>query len=378
MFEKIHRIFGKDSQSEGNKNRIPDMNDEIYVKNLKDPLKSHIRSVNDKLLPLYNEANEKANQAQKKHKQLAWLSLLAICFAAVLAVIQVTNLFHWTHILLIEMITVLGAFFVFAFDKVSLKNHANYHTKWLLERHRAERCRFLKFRQIIDPLEKKEFDERVQMIREIKEKKDVEDWISQTGLPIDDYSFRPPESELGFWELMQYYLDVRLTYQIHYYSGKNKKNPESKSILKNVEVYLFFIIGIITLLHIILEIWFKQFNFSAMEMHNNDINLAYIAIVIVAILFVIHTGFKIYAGYSAYPHIYTSYRTTVNSLEYTKEQINKIKNAEKTKNSNYFNNPSEDEIRELIKTIVNLYSCEEIMQSEHSHWFGIISNTNVI
>jgi hypothetical protein len=353
---------------------INDVRDSEYVSSfVLNPLQTHILQINDQILPLYERADINSRLAQKMHLLMGRFSLACVLIAASLALFQIAFI-PVDNIIYIELCVILGSILFLVIDKI-----LGYHHSWLIERHKAERYRFLKYRQIIDPLPLVEFEKQKNEIDNIKTINDIGKWIHHNGLPIDDYSFNPPKNRTEFCSLLSYYTKVRLPYQINFYRSRNDKNKKRKQLLQSVEISLFILIAGLTLVHIGYEKLLDPSFHHYFEEYFHGISIGFFAIFSAALLFIYHAGCKFVRGIFAYPDLIENYQSTLHSLEESQKKILAIQKTICSLNASLnFNNISIPEYQAIMKDYMLLYNCEETMQKEHSTWFSIISLTDVI
>lgn len=225
---------------------VRDMGDEGFFPLLSGELQVRIRSINDFIVPLYQKADESSGNAQKWHKRISKVAFIAVTIAAVIALIQISKLYQSELLLMAEMIAILLAVGSWVVEIL-----VGFHTRWIIERHKAERYRFLKFRQVIDPYPADRFKSECRVVGNIhirspverfvnwlvrnKQRNNGEDafepvstWTETGGLSIDDYSFKSPASGDQFWELVRYYVCVRLRYQLAYYKKRACKMQDGR------------------------------------------------------------------------------------------------------------------------------------------------------
>lgn len=378
-----------------------DMGEDRYLQILSEELEIRIRSINAVIVPLYTNANLAANNAKKIHKLISKIAFLAATIAAILALIQISKLHQSEFLLLAEMTAIL-----LAIGSWILESILGYHKRWITERHKAERYRFLKFRQIIDPHPAERCKTEVLAIQAIRvdspvktfiykilnfhnqnnqqydaenDTKDqlrpISDWTETAGLCIDDYSFKTPVQGNRFWELIQYYICVRLNYQLSFYKTESMKNAKYETVLKFLCPSVFCLIAMVTIAHVFYD-WGSSYSFeSAAPVGELDLGLGFILIFIAALLFVIHSGLKTLKGIFAFPLVYKTYRSTANALSRCRDDL--LRNLENSTQGG-INQDGREYLQALDRSLMLVYNCEEIMQREHASWFTIMNQTEMV
>lgn len=364
-----------------------DMGDEAYLPVFSPEHKTRIQSINSTILPYYEKANKASNDAQKLHKRFSKITIFSVIAAAIFGIIQVSKIYQSELLLLIETVAIVLAVGSWIIDVL-----LGCHNRWIIERHKAERYRFLKFRQVIDPLHADTFRDECQAIEDIhsdtclkrfsrwisvanQENGLVSNWTEAAGLSIDDYSFKPGAPDTQFWELVRYYICVRLRYQISYYEGKSRQNAGLAILHKFVGPCLFFIIALMTIAHVFYD-WGGDYSVeAAASVAHYEFGIGFILIFIAALLFVIHSGLKIMKGIFAFPLIQKVYHSTGKALSRCNDEL--VQYLKKAVSGEI--KPGEKEyIKSVDRSLMLLYNCEEIMQREHAFWFAIISQTEMV
>lgn len=98
------------------------------------------------LLTHYGEADYRALNQQKWHRRMAALAAVLGTLAVLLALVELSHLIPGSLPAGVEIVAV-----VIAAAAVVLGGLLSFQRHWLLERHKAERCRLLKFGFITDP-----------------------------------------------------------------------------------------------------------------------------------------------------------------------------------------------------------------------------------
>jgi hypothetical protein len=132
--------------------RVQDMDDAVELELGCLPslqLREAVKYCQAKLLPLYDAADQSALRHQKRHQRITVFAALTGAFAVLFAIMQLTPLASWLSSSMLASGEAVAALFAIAAVIYGLR--AAFHTKWLVERHKAERYRLLKFCALFDP-----------------------------------------------------------------------------------------------------------------------------------------------------------------------------------------------------------------------------------
>ena len=110
------------------------------------PINDILTSCHKILFRRYQKSDKAALRHQKHHKRLTIIAVVCGAIAVLFAIIQLSGFFLFPWPMWVEVLAAL-----ITFVAVVLGIEQARHPRWLLERHKAERCRFLKFRALIDP-----------------------------------------------------------------------------------------------------------------------------------------------------------------------------------------------------------------------------------
>jgi len=143
---------------------------------------------------------------------------------------------------------------------VGLGIGSHFMKKWLLERHRAERCRFAKYRVLVqlaaagdEPAAVgaclKEFECLIRQIHALDDE-DLEEFMEEDPIPDD-----PPEVHGGgkvqhkLQELVEHYVKQRLQAQAKYFFTQSRKKGAVDAWVKLIPPFLFFFSIVFALVH---------------------------------------------------------------------------------------------------------------------------------
>ena len=123
-----------------------DMEDSKEDLNHFQPLNDILTRCHNILFRRYQKSDTAACRHQKHHKRLTIIAAVCGTIAVLFAIVQLSGFFLFPWPMWAEVLAAL-----IAFAAVILGLEQSRHPRWLLERHKAERCRLLKFRALIDP-----------------------------------------------------------------------------------------------------------------------------------------------------------------------------------------------------------------------------------
>jgi hypothetical protein len=190
----------------------------------------------DVLIRTYLEADHASLDAQSSHRRwvicAAFSATLAVALAIVqLAIAQFPGLpkGYVPYMVAFEVLAVLAALLAFSVGNKTRR-------EWLTARHKAERCRFLKFSSLILPDVYKQGEllregcanqlgDQVEIVKTLGYK-DVEGWLADDSLPS------PPgrisaRSFTELTELRDYYREKRLDFQAAYFKKQAERDVQT-------------------------------------------------------------------------------------------------------------------------------------------------------
>ncbi len=310
------------------------------------------------ILPAYKQADAEAIRHQDRHRKLANAAAFFASVAVLLAIFQLA------FPALVERLGVTGvptletASAVAALIAVALGIIIAGKSRWLLERHKAERLRFLKFGFLIDPdiwCDDARFENRLSKlqgsIKEVREMSasDYRDWLEELGAiqipiptvacPIDDDTMRT---------LVDYYRAKRLVYQKKYFENRTKRFIRFSQLDEWLAPVLFFGTVVSVLLHYALDLaghgpasheWSRFFIFLA------------------ASLPAVGAGIRTMSAVHHPQHNRIRYRSKEAVLAHVDEHLLKAASAE--------------------ARIRDMEFCEQTLEFEHREWSRLMIATDV-
>lgn len=207
------------------------------------------------LLNIYRAADHEAKSRLREHRGAVVLS--AVCgTAAVIAAILELYLNRGDFLGVGTEFT----FAILALLAVIVGVRAAWMPKWLLERHRAERCRFAKYRALVrlaaagrdlDALGLclDDFKEQVKKIERLDED-DLDQFMQEDPIPDDPPAVKQDaQVQASLYELARHYVKQRLASQAKYFFTQSRKKNAVDAPLRLLPPALFFLSIFFALLH---------------------------------------------------------------------------------------------------------------------------------
>ena len=189
------------------------------------------KKCNKSLYQIYREANLKAIKFQRINNYIILAFIVAIALSILGALCNDLWFGHYLWLIL-EIGGVIVALVLLFYQKVLshyFRKIPNCHDLWVIERHKAERCRFLKFTDLLwpDPGGHPIYDEKVSEIDSIHEKRDIDKWIVEEALTthpaleiIEEKIEKNERPDHDYVDIFRYYLCRRLFLQTQYYKNR--------------------------------------------------------------------------------------------------------------------------------------------------------------
>jgi hypothetical protein len=329
-----------------------------------EPLTTAIPKFNELLNLKYKEHDEDAIVKQNNRNRYLNSTIRAGTGALILAVFQFLLIafnIEVSYQLLfagIEVLTVLFAVYAI------YGGYQLFHIRWLLERHKAERLRLLKFRYLINPILwcnnptnieswYKKLNEEIDKIENLEEE-DIDSWIIESKIE------KPPEITGCYYNknniaaFLRYYLDKRLNHQKNYYCEKIKTlSKEDKKIPEKLPLRLYLTGVIFVIIHIISAFLYYITNF--LLIHDLSFIFLFFAILfplLGAAISSTRSGLEISRSIRIFKGKYSAI------VEFEKKIETQL---------NEDNLPWKE-----IGTI--LWECEKFFEAEHHEWLLLIKN----
>lgn len=336
--------------------------------------------VRAQVFELYQAADARAMANQKMYRRIVPWMLMFATSAVILAIAQMwtadlatllthdqehrDHVYHIMHTALIATesiaIALTAALALWAF-------FGQFHKKWLLERHLAERCRLLKFDMLRRPALWCQEDvdlgawgdtmaERVAALEQLHAPSfgDVHDaWAKLEHWTRDMEVPRPPNRS----EMMQcagadispflaYYLDRRLNVQRQYFERAIKAQKDSDHFVHKLPTLLFVASVVAAFAHIVLAV--------ATGAHAGWLGFtSTVMIFLAAALPVLGAGIRVYRGAFEFARNAMRFDAKLIALNsYAKRLGDRI------------------DVTDALETVWN---CEQIIESEHREWLRLMT-----
>lgn len=205
-----------------------------------------LRVCEEVLGPLYRASDEAAKKHQRQHRLLTVVAAVCGTLAVLFAILELSHLVHLEWLTELELgVTVI------AVAAVVLGGLASRQSQWLLQRHKAERCRLLKFRFLIDPVlwgsSGTISGQRVEQLRrdaqavESLTTAEMHRWLTEDvvpEMPAEKETTQPPDPVRA--ALIDYYRTKRLDVQIAYFADGIRRNVRLDWPTRQLPVLFFF------------------------------------------------------------------------------------------------------------------------------------------
>jgi hypothetical protein len=316
---------------------------------------AELEKVREAIGRVYSSANHSAAVNLFWHRIAAPSVALFGTFAVILAILQ---LYGWKpfseegeFIFAITAILVVGVGIAFGFMR-----------KWLVRRHRAERCRFLKFNFLLD-LESagRERDRLLRTARKFRDQAnaleevdydDMEQWLEEDQVLQDPPTLDENEIVLSDMHVLaEHYLRTRLAVQSRYFLRQANRDMRSNWRFKNVPA-LFFVASIcFAVAHFVIQHYWTQFE-----------HVTPFFMLLAAVLPVAGACIRALRGIGEYSRNTIRFRAKHNALS------DLIKDMERALSEQ----PKALELQSL------LWKGEQILEGEHREWLRLMMETEWI
>jgi hypothetical protein len=301
------------------------------------PVRDALAFCRDTVEADYRQADALALRHQRYHRLLTITAAVFGTTAVLLAIVQLSGLFRgmWP-------VQLSGIAVAFALIAVITGLVSSQRLNWLLERHRAERYRLLKFRFLIDPVlwsggkeEAKAWMNRFTSEDEVPE--------APTPLPhgkTDENTIRG---------LIEYYQKKRLGVQMDYFAGRALRNVRMHRYTWFLPPLFFFSSVLAVSGHFIYDI-VASANGSQAEV--TTANLFVLFVVLAAAFPVIGAGVRSLRTAYEFARNNSRFRAKLVALRRLAERLRQEKDPE--------------------AIFSDLWSCEQILESEHREWLRLM------
>ena len=319
------------------------------------PLRDALALCRDTAEVGYRQADASALRHQRYHRLLTITAAIFGTTAVLLAIVQLSGLFRgiWPGQL-------SGIAVAFALIAVIAGLVSSQRLNWLLERHRAERYRLLKFRFLIDPAlwsgKKDEakarmsrFTNEVDNIRALN-RQALRRWIDEDEVPEAPTPLPHSKTDENIIrDLIEYYQKKRLGVQMDYFAGRALRNVRMHRYTWFLPPLLFFSSVLAVSGHFIYDIVTSAHGSQA---EVTTASLFVLFVVLAAAFPVIGAGVR---------SLRTAYEFARNNSRFRAKLVALSRLAERLR--------QENDPEAIFR---DLWSCEQILESEHREWLRLM------
>jgi hypothetical protein len=328
----------------------------------------------DSLLAFYFECDSAAEHAQRVHKRCVLVAAVFAALAVCLAIIQLPVSFARVEMVgnpfVIRLLSRNLSFVELLFAVTALLSFLNGQQSretWLTERHKAERCRLLKFASMIHPglwtldelpreQRPPELSDEIGKVREMSYPA-VGTWLDNDKLPSPPGRILPHNLK-QLTELRDYYREKRLQSQSKYFKKPSERDVRWGELLRNLP-YDFFKLSVgLVLVHSVISalsgaVWFNS--------HTELLFLAEVSsdtlIVGAAFLPVFGSGIRTYTSAKEANRNISRFQAKSVALRVIDERLGRCEITETA---------------EAESVLRDLWCAELIMESEHREWLRLM------
>jgi hypothetical protein len=218
----------------------------------------------------YWPSNEDAIRFQAKHQWITtwalWTGTAAVT-AAIAQLIAFKTTQHETLKMVLAGLEFLAAFGAGIFVVRGVKQAIQ--KKWLLERHKAERLRFLKYRSLLEAVTNANLGDDLRNWKlGVRREADTIRWLDEDEMirwlkenrrvKKDDESMTPAVGNEDLNDIMEYYKRKRLEEQIKYLFRKSQRTSASDSLTKFVPPVFFVLSIACAVSHMVVDVVFGR------------------------------------------------------------------------------------------------------------------------
>lgn len=319
------------------------------------PLRDALTLCGDTVEVGYRKADASALRHQRYHRLLTITTAIFGTTAVLLAIVQLSGLFPgmWP-------VQLSGIAVGFALIAVIAGLVSSQRLNWLLERHKAERYRLLKFRFLIDPAlwSRKKEKAKARMERLADEVEDIKAlnrqalrrWIDEDEVPEAPTPLPHSKTDQNAVRgLIEYYQKKRLGVQMDYFGSRARRNVRMQRYTWFLPPLFFFSSILAVSGHFIYDIVASAHGSQA-EVTTS--NLFVLFVVLAAALPVVGAGVR---------SLRTAYEFARNNSRFRAKLVALSSLAERLR--------QENDPKAIFR---DLWSCEQILESEHREWLRLM------
>jgi hypothetical protein len=337
---------------------------------------------------LYIKADQAAMRFQKSHQATAKGSAVFGGLALALATISLALLREDSSRFREVTVGVLGLFeLIFATWAIFLVSRGvlkDFKEHWLVERHRAERCRLLKFAYLTDPLLwtgramdrqlwSGELDSDINEIKTLG-RNEILLWLTTDAPP----AIRRPHlagwpNEAACESLLNYYWRKRLKDQMDYFDRKSRQHEESDHITRRYPSAFFFGGVVFVFLHLLTDS-FKavlRLQGSAPDLIRPLFYLNLFFLICAALLPAIGAGVRTYRMAHEFARNTTRFKAKHSALCKLRRQLAEVlhETPDPAGNHGQALSSSQGEANAVLR---ELGFCEYVLDSDHREWLRLM------
>lgn len=369
--------------------RMRDMDDGYMLDKLEWPASPRLRAALDycrqTLEPAYQAANARALRNQTRHRRITIAAAVTGGVAVVVAIAQLTPLRH--SLVKDKWVAAFEALMaVCALTSVLLGVLAALRDNWLLERHRAERLRLLKFKALFEPplfaaqdtdlqTWRKWLDDELARIQALRSKPaehtpagDTEaqaegtmtGWVeAEPSLDVPDKWRTLQVASAELLDLLKYYNLKRLEVQCTYFYDRAHRRVKLDTSTRHVPVYAFFGSVAAALLHFLLD-------FFGLHEPNEAAVPFWQLIFLAAALPIIGATFRTIRSANEFSRNTIRYQAKLTSLLL---HADKLEREAATLKAAGHTSLAAGEIERIC---LELWGCEQDLEAEHREWLRLM------
>lgn len=350
-----------------------DMDDETDAESIRDlPLLNNaLEFLNAQLRSPYRAADQKAVEDQRMHRNLARTAIVAGGASIICAILQLALSTTATPGSLAVLLRAFEGFAVLlGVVAVAVGVYAKYDHEWLIERHKAERLRMLKFsafgrpefwEQDTGPW-KRWVEKQIAEIDAVQSVKQLELWTNAGR--VEPFNFTPPSEHPDVMDpaIAKYYRIKRVDFQSAYFITQANKLGKHSRKLSKWGLPLFLLSVGAVLFHFAAE--FLEHNHEKWHIPIDEVTLRNAGIWFLALAVLLPTiSLCIRAWIGAFEFARSSYlfEAKHNALAMTSQNMIDSITAEKVAaNSTY------------VDTMRHVANVEHFLEHEHREWLRLM------
>jgi hypothetical protein len=327
------------------------------------------------------EADAAAGVCQSRHKIIVAVAAIFGTLAIILAIAQLT-LSHLPNLppddeaaIRVWLMASEAVAVVLAAGAVCWGAFGQIHHKWLEQRHRAERYRFVKFAWLINPatlsVDQREVTARSTQLQTAVTEiggSSAHQWAVE-----EDPHNRPPNvndinvSQDSIQALIGYYLQKRLKDQKHYFDRQARRHDKSNWYTRLPPPVLFFVSVFLALLHVLIQAVTSLSHGEGVVGPHEESVVAVILIAAAAILPVCGGGIRTARAAFEFSRHTLRFRAKYNALAKLEESL--------TLHEEELSVPKatrQGELEIAAAVYGDLWMCEHVLEHEQREWLRLM------